>query len=59
MCIFFHFSVFEQLSSIARLENGMRFWSYIAQNTDQQLPVTAEHVHYVPTNNHKAEKGGE
>jgi hypothetical protein len=36
----------------------MRFWSYIAQNTDQQLPATAEHVHYGQTNNHKAEKGG-
>jgi hypothetical protein len=51
MCTFFHFSVFEQLSSVTRLENGMRFWRYIAQNTDQQVPATAEHVHYEPTNN--------
>jgi len=35
----------------------MEFCSYIAQNTDKQLAATSEHVHYQPTNNHKAEKG--
>ena len=46
------------MSSIARHENVMSFWSYIAQNTDQQLAATSEHVHYQLTDNHKAEKGG-
>jgi len=56
-CTLFHFSAFQQMCSITRHENGMRVWSYIAQNTDQLLAATSEHVHYQPTNNHKAEKG--